>query len=303
MILNNPMMLAQFQPSKLPNYFAHYRASNSTLEYVDSASTVTGTSGTNAIVYSGSQTGILGANMQVRYKGTDVYTVLTVSGVNVTVSPNLVQGYVADVAAQQRIASLNDLSPNGYHATGSSSTEPSYWPSQNRSKPVIRFDNSKFLTLPTGFYSNFSTGDNTAIIVAQGAAQDVSVNTLFALSGSGVVKNAMFFNVAGNGDIEYRSANTAAAAVSSGDITQTNMSFYVGRRSGTTVGISQNNGTEQTNSNGANTTADSGRIGFTPAGASPLTGQIAEMIFYNRSLSTQEITSLYNYVLQEYAIS
>lgn len=303
MSITNAMMLAQFQPSMISNYFTHYKASNATLEYVAGATTVTGTSGASTVTYSGTQATILAANMLVRFKGTDIYTVTSVSGITVGVSPNLVQNYVADTEEVQRVSSLNDLSINAYHATGASSTEPSIIPSFNNGKTVLKFDNSKFLTLPSGFYSNFSTGANTAVVIAQSTTQGSATQALFSLSGSGAVKNTLFYNTTGTGDIEYRSANSAATAISSGNITQTNMSFYTGRRSGSTQAVAQNNVAEATNANGANCTADSGRIGQTAAGGFVFTGQIAEMIFYNKSLSALEMTLLYNYAKSEYTIS
>ncbi len=294
---------AQFQPHMISNYFTHYIAANSTLEWVTGAETATGTSGTSTLTYSGTQAAILAPSMLIRLNGTDIYTVDTVSGVTVTTTSPLTTNYVATATAVQRIASWNDISPNAYHATGVSSTEPAYLPVANNNKPAIKFANSRFLTLPAGFYGNFSTGANTAFIVSQSTTQDTAIQALFALNGSGTVKNALFYNTTGSGSMDYRSANTAATVASLPNITQTNMSCWVGRRSGTTQAVSQNNGAETTNSSGANCTADSGRIGRTPSDTFPLTGTICEMIFYNKSLTAAELTSLYHYATTKYTIS
>jgi hypothetical protein len=291
-------------PRNISNYFAHYKASSSVVEYVTQTETVLGTLGANTLTFTADQTATLFPTMLIRVAGTDVYTVLSVSTVTVTIVGTLSATYPALTAvAIQRVSQWTDLSGNGLHATGEDASEPSYIPVWNNGQPAIRFRAGRFLTLPTGFYSNFASGANTAIVIAQCDAQDTGNQAFFALNGSGLVKVAFYLGNTAGGNVNYRSANSAAAAAATGDITQTNMSFYHGRRTGTTQAVAQNNGTEATNTNAVDTVADAGRIGVTPTDTFAFTGKISEMIFYNKSLIAAELAALYSYTRSTYTIS
>ena len=86
--------------------------------------------------------------------------------------------------------------------------------------------------------------------------------------------------------------------------TTTNYNIVCGYRTGATLGIIVNNGSATTNSNGANITdLAKAEIGATADGNSQKwNGDISALVFYNRLLSSTEITNIMRYFARYYGI-
>lgn len=199
------------------------------------------------------------------------------------------------------ITQFLDRSGNGNHTgvQGTSTARAQHAASQINGLPAATFDGGDGYDLPSALYS-IPNGANTVFAVAKRTSEDASIDGIFSLREAGNARLVLFYlNTAGN--ISYRS-NQGGTVVSQSGNTNTNFQILHGRRSGTTQAVTANGQAETTDTNGLDESGcDGGRIGEGSTGLY-LTGSLAELLIYNRSLSVREIAQVERYLSNKYAI-
>lgn len=184
------------------------------------------------------------------------------------------------------VTQWTDKSGNAINGTqGTDADRPSTGGTTQNSKNTLAFDGTEDLSLPSGIFG-ISGSACTIFAVAKRTSEDGSPDTIFAVKASGGSKVSLFYGDV-SGQVIFRSNNAAANAVNSSN-TNTDFQILTARRSGTTQGISVNGDAEQTTADAADVTCDSADIGEGSSGGFHLTGELAEIIVFNRSLSTSE---------------
>lgn len=196
-----------------------------------------------------------------------------------------------------------DRSGNGNNTDiqGTGTARPTFTASQVNGLPAAVFDGGDQLALPQAVIDLVNSA-NTIFVVTKRASEDATTDIVFSL-GTGTTNKTFIIYAATAGRIEYRSnAGAGGNAITTGH-TNTDFNIIKGRRSGTTQAISINGGTEVTGGTGDDGgTADAGLIGNSLNGLF-LTGSIAEIIMYNRSLSAAESTQVELYLSRKYGIT
>lgn len=205
-------------------------------------------------------------------------------------------------AAIGDITSILDKSGNGYD-TDSQSTgtkRADLLANQLNGRSVISCDGGDAYKLNTALHS-IPNGSNTMFVVAKtnsNSTQQRIINMTAAFSSdyglefSSNVGQAVFFN------------NPSGAGVGVTGLTETDWNILKARRSGTTVAISANGGTEVTNTNGADVSNINDATLFSYDESSLfLDGHVAEIIIYNRSLSDAESSIIENYLSNKWGIA
>ncbi|QDP62937.1 MAG: hypothetical protein Unbinned5081contig1002_42 [Prokaryotic dsDNA virus sp.] len=197
----------------------------------------------------------------------------------------------------------NDKSGNNYNATqGTGSLQPTTDASTQNGLNVLDFDGTEAMDLPSGTYT-LPQGDNTIFIVSARASEDATSDTVLGM-GIDATSNKYFIIYSPTaGSIDFRSNDAGSSSITNTGNTNTNFQVIRGRRSGTTQAIAVNGGAEDTNASGSDATGiDVARVGQAASGVLRLTGSIAEIIAYGRSLSAAEIASVENYLMNKWAI-
>jgi hypothetical protein len=161
---------------------------------------------------------------------------------------------------------------------------------------VATFDDGDTLiaTAATSLFA-IAGGASTVFSVAKRQSEDAVNDQIYMLGEGTSQRNAMRFESTA-GSIRYLSRTADAGGLTSTGHTNTNYQIIMGRRSGTTQALAVNGGAEATNENGQDE-PDISRLYIGSRGDIDafLTGGIAELLFYNRSLSAAErnIVGLY----------
>lgn len=196
-----------------------------------------------------------------------------------------------------------DRSGLNNHATQSvPSNQPTYLVNQLNGKPVIDFNGSNFLILPSGIYS-LANGSNTLFAVVK-RNNTTGLQLIFGLAKAGVTRLDLRYTATA-GQIYYQSRATSTGGINLGSIADTSFGILYGRRSGVTQAISYNGSIEFSNSNGADEpNVDSASVGAFNQGASFfLNGRIAELIAYSTSLTSEQIQQVEAYLSTKWAIT
>lgn len=226
-------------------------------------------------------------------------------------SPNLIsQGALwldaADLNSITKDGSNNvsqwtDKFGNSNATQGTGANQPVYTANILNNKPIIRFGGNDFLNLASAIHT-LTNNNNTCFVVANTTTTNAT-QRLLSMSEAGSSRYNLQFDST-VGQISFQSRNAFGSAVSIGSMTETNFNIIRGRRAGTTQAITFNAGTEQTNASGADESGiDAATIGaFTDGTTNPLTGDIAEIIIYEKSLSESEIRSVEQYLSLKWGI-
>lgn len=253
-----------------------------------SGKNVTGTVDTYTLVSAGNLSLQVIATSSVKIDALDVYTVASISTVGgistITTNEVLTNSYSSKTIALERVSQINDKTINAYNGTATSTEQMIFIPSGDNGKPslLVSAATNRF-TLPSGIYG-VAGGDNTVYVVMKAAAQDTYNAGLFTIENSSTRAGInLELTTTGTGNAIY-SSGVFASAVATGDIIQTAFSIYKGRRSGVTLGISQDNSVEITNSNGTDVTANLARLGGGAAVTLTVTGEYQAWITCNTSI-------------------
>lgn len=298
-----------FSPGKLTGLQLFLDSSNSgsiTKAYRNLVATGLGTISSNTITATADMTGKIQAGEKLRIGATDIYTVSSVSTVTITTVETLTATYAAlSTLALDRVSQWSDLSGQSNHATqGTALTQPVYNPSQLNGNPVLAFDGASTMVLPANIYNICASGGSTVFVVSkQATASGVQEQIFNAGASSTSTRWALVYRAAAS-TVGYLSNNSGGNVITKA-ATTTNFNIITGRRSGTTQAISVNNGTETTDLNATDVSSPANaNIGFGSTGANQfLTGQIAYIIVYSRSLSSIEIAQVNTWISQRTAIT
>ncbi|MEM6602522.1 MAG: LamG-like jellyroll fold domain-containing protein [Pseudomonadota bacterium] len=196
------------------------------------------------------------------------------------------------------VSQWNDKSGNNNHAIqATSESRPLTNTDKQNNFNVLTFDGvNDFLSLPAGAI-NILGGAYTVIAVAR---DNTTVNRrIVNFANSGTIAGLRYKT--GAGTVEFSSGSFNG--VSGSGFTRSDYNVIVGRREGTTLGVSVNGGAEVTNSLATDAMATSGAIGrFSESNADPLSGTIGEIIIYNRSLTPSEISAIVSSLKKKWGI-
>jgi hypothetical protein len=203
------------------------------------------------------------------------------------------------------VSQWNDKSGNSNNLTqGTESAKPTTNATTQNGKNVLDFDGGDYFDLPSALYG-IPNGPNTAFVVANTSLTSVN-QVMLNMTEGGSNRYAVYFTTSlGSDDIFFLSSNSAGTGLLFSGITETNFNIIRARREGTTQAVAANNSAEQTNAGGGDESGvDSATLGSVDSGTSDfLTGSIAEMLIYNRSLSTTEILKIETYLSNKWGIT
>jgi hypothetical protein len=200
------------------------------------------------------------------------------------------------------LATWGDKSSNGNSPTAAGGDRPLFEVNQLNGLPTINFDGGDQMDLPSGLFS-IPNGNNTIFIVSQRATESGSLETLISLSDSTAADYFMIYSSV-VGTVSFKSRDGAAGTLANAGNTLTDYNIYRGRRSGTTQALAVNGAAEVTNSSGVSSAGiDSGDIGASNADNIMLTGNIGEIIIYDRSLSAAEYGQVETYLSNKWGIA
>lgn len=209
-------------------------------------------------------------------------------------TPANIQGgiawYDASVTPVGAVASWADQFGNGNAATqATSARRPICTANQQNSKNALRFTgtNSSYLIGPNAFYT-IPAGDNTVFVVLE--IDDVGVNT--HILSIGVTGEYLIFNSATSGRVNAQQPNE----IDLNGVTKNIYNTFLFRRNGGTAFLSANGGAEVSGV-ASNQSVAAATIGcFSDQSGGFITAGYAEIIAYNRNLSTTEITAVNSYL-------
>lgn len=202
------------------------------------------------------------------------------------------------------VASWTDFSGNGYNAVqATGANQPVCTASIINGKNALFFDGiNDNLALPAGLLTALSSSNVTMFTVAQTTASGTPQQRFVGITdGSNARLHTELTGTAATAG--YNCSGAAANAISIGGVTTTNFNIYTGFRSGTTLSIQINNGTAQTNTNGANIAWTVGNIGSAADNTVYFKGYIPEILIFNRALTAAEIIQINQYLSRKWGIT
>lgn len=214
--------------------------------------------------------------------------------------------YDGSITSAGAIASWTDQFNVGGAATqGSGANQPVCTANQQGGKNTLLFSGTKALILPSTLYT-IPNGPNTVVAVSN--CTDVTAQRrIIQLADAGAGRLKLGYGAPDGGPnpvISYANNTNGLIGTVSATITNSNYTVSVGQYVGSNTSVEVNNSTPAVTANGNNVPSiTSGAIGATAALAAPLIGGIAELILWNRALSTAEITALLYYLYQKWSIT
>jgi hypothetical protein len=201
------------------------------------------------------------------------------------------------------ITQFLDRSGNGNDSNvqGTASARPTRTASQINGLQAAVFDGGDVLELPSALYS-ISNDDNTIFLVSQQATDSGNQERVYSMTEGGSGRHYFQYGTAA-GTVRWASNTTGAQTIDTGN-TNTDFNIIRGFRDGTTQGLSINGATATTDSQGANEPDIDGAVigAQTTALANPFIGSIAEILIYDRALTSTEIDNIENYLSAKYNI-
>lgn len=228
----------------------------------------------------------------------------------------LAAGGITGLADGATVATWPDRSGNGFNATqATEANKPLYKVNIINGRPVVRFDGTNDTMALTGgaldIVRNVSGATIFAVVKSTGAAQNGRV-VFFANNVAATSRLSLHQSVAPNWEAIYRrldadaadtltdgAANTSPHVLSLvRDYAAATATLYVDGGSGTT------DATANTAGSTSDTASANAQIGASSAaGGNPFPGDIAEVIIYNRALTTAERKSIELMLGNKYGIA
>ncbi|MEE9510293.1 MAG: LamG-like jellyroll fold domain-containing protein [Candidatus Bathyarchaeia archaeon] len=168
-------------------------------------------------------------------------------------------------------------------------------------KNILDFDGGDFFAQALAIRT-IPSGNNTLFTIASTTNDTSNERVLFMGVGGGTRYGLTMSS--NSGQVDYLSG-TSGAAVSLSGVTKSDLNIYSCFRDGTTLSISLNGATAVTGTGGAdNSSIDEASIGSYRLGVSSfLNGSIAEIIMYDRVLSSAEIASVETYLSNKWGVT
>ena len=207
-----------------------------------------------------------------------------------------------------KVSSWNDSSGSGNSATQATAAKrPTFTADAINGLPALLFNGtSTFLQLPSPGFSSFTSGGVTGFLVTEPTA--VTAGARFFDLGNGATADNIYLDEPTSTGASLYTYNVASgtSVTSSSAITlnQFQLLEFVDNGSGTaTIFTNGQQGAQSTTMNTVNNVArTSNFIGQGSATGNFFKGYIAEMILYNRALSTSEIALIEGYLIQKYSM-
>ncbi len=200
------------------------------------------------------------------------------------------------------VSQWDDKSGKGNDATqGTGSAQPTTDATTQNAKNVLDFDGGDSFVLPSAIYA-IANANSTVFMVSKRTTETGSTENLISLEESAGARMFLSYSLAA-GAVVYTNNTAGDGVLTITGVTNTDFQILRARRSGTTQALTQNGNAESTNANGADESGvDAALIGANSAGGG-LIGSIAEILMYNRSLSTAEISSVETYLSNKWGIA
>lgn len=197
-----------------------------------------------------------------------------------------------------------DQSGNRNDVTQSTgSAQPTTGATTQNGKNVLDFDGGDYLVIPTALESALLSTDMTIFVVCSSSSDSTTQRILNFDNGGSSRINLQYDST--TQQISFQSRNAGGGGTSTSGITKSDFNIIRARREGTTQAITFNGAAESTNASGADVTAiDSGSVGaFNEGAADFLLGSIAEIMVFDFSLSTSQISAVETYLSNKWDIS
>ena len=200
------------------------------------------------------------------------------------------------------VSQWDDKSGQANHATqGTGSAQPLTSAATLNGKNVISFGGSDFLNLASGVFSAVA-GDNTVFVVCKRTTETGAFEVVMNMRDSGVNKWLVIFSSVA-GYIDFRNNNSGAFSQAKTGATNTHHQIVRGRREGITKAVTFNREAESTNNFATSVTVTSGYIGSLTGSGNFLSGEIAEILLFSRSLESSEYQQVTDYLAAKWSIS
>lgn len=199
------------------------------------------------------------------------------------------------------VSAWADKSGNGNNGTASTTARPATGDATLSGKNGLRFDGvANTLTLPSALYS-IPNGNNTMFVVSR-TTLDTTSGRIVGMSEGGSGRYWIEDNST-SGRVGFANRNVSSGTISVDGVDKLNSNIYTCRRSGTTQGLSINGSTESSNTNALSEDGiDAAFIGSNAGVNTFFTGDIFEVIIYNRALSDSEVALVNAYLSNKWGI-
>lgn len=199
------------------------------------------------------------------------------------------------------VSQWNDKSGNGNNVTQSTgSAQPTTGSNTLNGKNVVTFDGSDTLTLPSPLFT-IPNGNSTVFSVSRQANVD-AIDFIIGMDEGGADRYVLRYDV-GQASVSFRSRNNNVGSVTTSTDNR-DYNVIVAYRNGTEEGIAVNGGTFTTSSSATSEDGiDGGNIGSQAGTQFYLTGDIAEILLFNRSLASNERIVVATYLKNKWGIS
>jgi hypothetical protein len=204
------------------------------------------------------------------------------------------------------VSQWNDQSPSGYNATQTTSTiRPAFVSNVMNGNPVVRLNgSSNYMSLPSGF-SNFSSG--TTVFAVFNPTTTANYSRIFDIGNGAPSNNIMLYRDGSAAMMQFACFNgtTAATVIGNSSLLLNVPQEYTGLESSSSIALYKN-GSQLATSTGValqNLTRSSNYIGKSNWGGNALyQGDMAEILIYNRPLSSTEQQQVEVYLADKYGL-
>lgn len=199
------------------------------------------------------------------------------------------------------VSRWNDKSGKGNDAIqGTGSAQPQTNMNTLNGLNVITTNGGDTMPLPSAL-NGITSGNSTIFILCRRASEDASNDTVFGFTQGGAIRWGIQYD-ATSGNILYVH-NTSSNVITSTGNTNTDFQVLMGRRSGTTQAFAVDGGTEDSDTNAVDITGITDRFIMSQNGVSAaLTGDTAEILLYDSSLSADNITNILGYFTAKWGV-
>lgn len=287
--------------------------SSLTRAYQNLTGTITGTSGTKTLVFNNDQTFSVLANMSLKAKGVDIYTVASVStttGITtVTTNETLVQNYAADTCAILKVAPWTDLTPNGNNAAQvTPANQVGYVPNALNGQPLLNFNrnDADYFVLPTAVQNAITrtTAHTIFSVFKSSNTADAGGNMIISASKGGAGSDLLAISIKSNVlCVGYYNGSTYNAASTAFTDTATAHILTISHAADAMPACKLDGVAMSGSTTPFANTGDGGTLGIATTGSFPFGGSMAELEVYNSVLSSTQISQKTTELAQTFNIS
>lgn len=201
------------------------------------------------------------------------------------------------------VISWPDISGSGNNASNASN-QPTLLTAAVNNKAAVSFNGSQFLQMPTGF-STFSSG-LSAFVVAKPVS--VAANARYFEYGNGTANDNFILSQPSSTNLSFTTYNgaTSSAVTGSSIINLGQFQLLEAVYNGSNTATLFTNGKQGAQSTSMSTLNVVPRslnfLGQNSAGGNRLNGQIAEMLLYNRQVTSAERAAIEGYYINQYSL-